>query len=130
VDFYSKQFLPAGPPSQEIRLLSRTSGPDRVVDELLLTFEHTEEIPWLLPNVPPTGRSVRIPIVMAASFSEGKIARHNIYWDQASVLVQIGLLDPSLIPSGFQATGTNRAGKDTVERIPVVDGKAVDMVLH
>jgi hypothetical protein len=110
--------------------LSRTSGPDRVVDELLLTFEHTEEIPWLLPNVPPTGRSVRIPIVMTASFLEGKIARHNIYWDQASVLVQIGLLDPSLIPSAFQVTGSNRAGKDTIERIPVVDGKAVDMVLN
>jgi hypothetical protein len=130
VDFYSKQFLPAGPPSQYIRLLSRTSGPDRVVDELLLTFEHTEEIPWLLPNVPPTGRSVRIPIVMTASFLEGKIARHNIYWDQASVLVQIGLLDPSLFPSAFQVTGSNRAGKDTIERIPVVGGKAVDMVLN
>ncbi|KAL2853413.1 hypothetical protein BJY01DRAFT_244032 [Aspergillus pseudoustus] len=130
VDFYSKQFLPAGPPSQQIRLLSRTSGPDRVVDELLLTFEHTEEIPWLLPNVPPTGRSVRIPVVMTASFLEGKIARHNIYWDQASVLVQIGLLDPGLIPSGFRAIGPDRAGKDTVERLPVVGDGAADIVLN
>ncbi|KAL6235371.1 hypothetical protein BDW75DRAFT_142174 [Aspergillus navahoensis] len=128
--FYSTQFVPSGPPSQHIRLLSRTSGADRVVDELLLTFEHTEEIPWLLPGVPPTGRSVRIPLVMTASFLCGKIARHNIYWDQASVLVQIGLLDPALIPPSFEATGPNSEGKDTVERMPVVGEEAANSVLN
>ncbi|KAL4957967.1 hypothetical protein BDW69DRAFT_180058 [Aspergillus filifer] len=128
--FYASEFLPAGPPSQHIRLLSRTTNANRVVDELLLTFEHTEEIPWLLPNVPPTGKSVRVPLVMTASFLGGKMARHNIYWDQASVLVQVGLLDPALIPSGFKTTGPNRRGKDTVERIPVVGGEAVDSVIN
>lgn len=118
--------MPSGPPSQHIRLLSRTAGADRVVDELLLSFEHTEEIPWLLPGVPPTGRSVRIPLVMTASFLAGKIARHNMYWDQASVLVQIGLLDPALVPSGFKATGPTRDGNDVVERIPVVGVEAVN----
>ncbi|RDW74705.1 dienelactone hydrolase [Aspergillus mulundensis] len=127
--FYSTQFVPAGPPSQRIRLLSRTSGADRVVDELLLTFEHTEEIPWLLPGVPPTGRSVRIPLIMTVSFLGGKIANHNMYWDQASVLVQIGLLDPTLIPSGFKTTGPNREGKDSIERMPVVGEEAANSVL-
>ncbi|KAL5333435.1 hypothetical protein BJX70DRAFT_392192 [Aspergillus crustosus] len=127
--FYSSQFIPSGPPSQQIRLLSRTAGADRIVDELLLTFEHTEEIPWLLPGVPPTGRSVRILLVMTASFLAGKIARHNIYWDQASVLVQVGLLDPALIPAGFQAIGPNREGKDFVKRIPVVGKEAVNNAL-
>ncbi|KAL4917474.1 hypothetical protein BDW62DRAFT_211173 [Aspergillus aurantiobrunneus] len=130
MSFYSSQFIPSGPPSQHIRLLSRTTGVDRVVDELLLTFEHTEEIPWLLPGVPPTGRSVRIPLVITASFLAGKIARHNIYWDQASVLVQIGLLDPALIPSGFKPTGPNREGRDVIERMPVVGGEAVNSVLN
>ncbi|KAL4927397.1 dienelactone hydrolase [Aspergillus undulatus] len=128
--FYSSEFLPSGPPSQHIRLLSRTTGANRVVDELLLTFEHTEEIPWLLPGVPPTGRSVRIPLVMTASFLGGKIACHSIYWDQASVLVQIGLLDPALVPSGFKTIGPNRQGKDVVERIPVVGEEAVDSVIN
>ncbi|BCS30275.1 dienelactone hydrolase [Aspergillus puulaauensis] len=127
--FYSSEFIPSGPPSQHIRLLTRTAGPDRVVDELLLTFEHTEEIPWLLPDVPPTGRFVRIPIVMTANFLAGKIARHNIYWDQASVLVQIGLLDPCLIPSGFNTIGPNREGNSAVERMPVVGEEAVERVL-
>ncbi|KAE8376080.1 hypothetical protein BDV26DRAFT_282913 [Aspergillus bertholletiae] len=128
-DFYTTQFLPTGPPSQSIRLLSRTVGTDRIVDELLLTFTHTEEIPWLLPRVPPTGKQVRVVIIMTVSFVAGKLVRHNIYWDQASVLVQIGLLDPSLIPSGFKATGLNREGRDIVERLPVVGGEGVDRAL-
>lgn len=129
VAFYTTQFFPSGPSSQTIRLLSRTIGPNRIVDELLLTFAHTEEIPWLLPGVPPTDRPVRILLVMTALFVAGKIARHNIYWDQASVLVQIGLLDPALVPAGFQATGPNRAGKETVERIPVVGSEGVERAL-
>ncbi|PLB50455.1 dienelactone hydrolase [Aspergillus steynii IBT 23096] len=128
-NFYTTQFFPSGPPSQTIRLLSRTIGPNRIVDELLLTFTHTEEIPWLLPRVPPTDRPVRILLVMTALFVAGKITRHNIYWDQASVLVQVGLLDPALVPTGFQATGPNREGKETVERIPVVGSEGVERVL-
>ncbi|PIG85185.1 dienelactone hydrolase [Aspergillus arachidicola] len=128
-NFYTSQFFPAGPPSQSIRLLSRTIGIDRIVDELLLTFTHTEEIPWLLPRVPPTGKQVRVVIIMTASFIAGRLARHNIYWDQASVLVQIGLLDPSLVPSGFKATGKNREGRDVVESLPVVGGEGVNRAL-
>ncbi|KAL4896266.1 hypothetical protein BDV59DRAFT_172487 [Aspergillus ambiguus] len=127
--FYTTQFFPAGPPSQSIRLLSRTLGTDRIVDELLLAFTHSEEIPWLLPGVPPTNKDVRVPLVMMASFVAGKLARHNIYWDQASVLVQIGLLDPRLVPAGFTPTGPNRAGSDEVQRLPVVGAEGVDRVL-
>ncbi|KAL5362836.1 hypothetical protein BJX96DRAFT_154716 [Aspergillus floccosus] len=127
--FYTTQFFPAGPPSQSLRLLSRTLGTDRIVDELLLVFTHSEEIPWLLPGVPPTGKEVRITLVMMASFVAGKLARHNIYWDQASVLVQIGLLDPRLVPAGFVATGPNRAGSDEVQRLPVVGAEGVERVL-
>ncbi|KAE8147217.1 hypothetical protein BDV25DRAFT_142973 [Aspergillus avenaceus] len=128
-NFYVSQFFPAGPPSQSIRLLSRTIGTDRIIDELLLTFTHTEEIPWLLPNVPPTDKEVRVVIIMSASSIAGKLARQNIYWDQASVLVQIGLLDPNLVPGSFKATGPNREGRDTVQRIPVVGVEGVDRVL-
>lgn len=72
---------------------------------------------------------MRIALVMAASFCAGKLARLNIYWDQASVLVQIGLLDPMYVPSGFMATGENLAGRRTVERVPVVGGEGVEKVL-
>ncbi|KAF5864398.1 hypothetical protein ETB97_007735 [Aspergillus alliaceus] len=128
-NFYTTQFFPIGPPSQSFRLLSRTIGTDRIVDELLLTFTHTEEIPWLLPSVPPTGKQVHVVIIMTASFIAGKLARHNIYWDQASVLVQVGLLDPSQVPGGFKAIGKNKEGRDVVERLPVVGGEGVDRAL-
>jgi carboxymethylenebutenolidase len=31
-------------------------------------------------------------------FREGKLAHEHIYWDQASVLVQLGLLDAARLP--------------------------------
>ncbi|PYH47739.1 dienelactone hydrolase [Aspergillus saccharolyticus JOP 1030-1] len=129
IEFFTTQFLPTGPPDQRVRLLSRTTGADRIIDELHLSFTHTEEIPWLLPSVPPTDRPVRIALVMAASFCAGKLARLNVYWDQASVLMQIGLLDPALVPSGFSATGPNRAGSELVDRIPVVGAEGVERIL-
>ncbi|KAF9884706.1 hypothetical protein FE257_001335 [Aspergillus nanangensis] len=127
--FYTTEFFPTGPPSQSVRLLARTLGTDRIVDEVLLSFIHTEEIPWLLPGVPPTDKPVRITLVLTAAFVAGRLARQNIYWDQASVLVQIGLLDPRLVPEGFHATGKNRARMEAVERLPVVGVEGVERVL-
>lgn len=79
--------------------------------------------------MPPTGKEVRVTLVMMASFVAGKLARHNIYWDQASVLVQIGLLDPQLVPAGFVATGPNRADSQEVQRLPVVGAEGVERAL-
>jgi carboxymethylenebutenolidase len=67
------------------------------VDEIIFSFTHTAEMPWMLPGVPPTGRWVEVPLVVVVGFRDGKLAHERIYWDQASVLKQIGLLtDPSL----------------------------------
>ena len=78
--------------------ISRTVGKDQVVDELILSFTHDREIDFILPGVPPTGRYVELPHVAIMNFRDGKIAHEHIYWDQASLLVQIGLLDPKLLP--------------------------------
>lgn len=128
--FYTTHFYPSGPPSQHIRLLSRTVGPDRIVDEVIVSFRHTEEIPWILPHVPPTDRDVRVPLVMTASFCAGKLAQQNLYWDQASVLVQVGLLDPMLIPGGFKATGKTRDGREMPGRLPVIGVEGAERVLN
>jgi carboxymethylenebutenolidase len=96
--YYSEYFIPKNPPDTEITLLSRTVGEDRVVDELILTFTHTTEMDWMLPGVPPTGRRVEAPTVAIVEFRDGKIASEHIYWDQASVLVQVGLLDGGSLP--------------------------------
>jgi carboxymethylenebutenolidase len=95
--FYKEDFISPMPADTSIQLVSRTLGQDQLVDEIIFSFTHTEEMPWMLPGVPPTHRHVDIPLVVVVGFREGKLAHERIYWDQASVLKQIGLLeDPSL----------------------------------
>lgn len=97
-DFYSRRFIPQMPPDTEIVPISRTIGTDRLVDEMIFRFTHTVPMDWMLPGVAPTGRRVEIPLVVVIHFRDGKLAHEHIYWDQASVLVQLGLLDPSGLP--------------------------------
>jgi carboxymethylenebutenolidase len=95
--FYKEDFISPMPADTSIQLVSRTLGQDQLVDEIIFAFTHTEQMPWMLPGVPPTHRHVEIPLVVVVGFREGKLAHERIYWDQASVLKQIGLLtDPSL----------------------------------
>jgi carboxymethylenebutenolidase len=98
-DFYSSEFVGKMPRDTELTPISRTVGEDRVIDEMVLTFTHDREIEFMLPGVGPTGRRVELPHVVVMGFEDGKIAYEHIYWDQASLLVQVGLLDPSLLPA-------------------------------
>ena len=97
-EFYSKRFIPHMPPDTEMTAVSRTIGEDQLVDEMVFKFTHTIPMDWMLPGVAPTGKRVEIPLVAIVRFKEGKLAHEHIYWDQASVLVQIGLLDPAKLP--------------------------------
>jgi len=95
--FYSQVFIPAMPPDTTLTPVSRTIGENQLVDEMVFAFTHTQEIPWMLPGVAPTHRHVEVPLVAIVRFRDGKLAHEHIYWDQASVLKQIGLLkDPAL----------------------------------
>jgi carboxymethylenebutenolidase len=86
------------PPDVQFTDVSRTIGDGRCVDELVISFTHTQEIEWMLPGVAPTGRPVTVAFVVIAGVEDGKIAYEHIYWDQATVLVQLGLLDPAGLP--------------------------------
>jgi carboxymethylenebutenolidase len=86
------------PPDVKMTDVSRTVGQDQVVEELVLSFTHTTPVDWILPGVPPTGKLVEVAVVVIVGFEDGKISHEHIYWDQASVLAQIGLLDPSGLP--------------------------------
>ncbi|KAE8377364.1 hypothetical protein BDV26DRAFT_263688 [Aspergillus bertholletiae] len=118
--FYEQHFLRQLPPSMRLRLISRTIGVDRVVDELHATFRHSQGIPWMLPGVPPTNKHVEIILVSIVSLRAGKLYSEHVYWDQASVLVQVGLLDPKLVPQGVQG----------VDRLPVVGREAARRILE
>ena len=101
--FYSRHFIPCMPPDTTLTPISRTVGENQLVDEMIFSFTHTQEMPWMLPGVAPTDRRVEVPLVAIVQFRDGKLAHEHIYWDQASVLKQIGLLtDPSLPVRGAE----------------------------
>jgi carboxymethylenebutenolidase len=109
--FYSTDFIPRMPPDTTLTAVSRTVGTDQLVDEMIFSFTHTEEMPWMLPGVPPTNRRVEIPLVVIVHFRDGKLAHEHIYWDQASVLKQIGLItDPKLPVFGAETARRVLAG--------------------
>jgi hypothetical protein len=97
-------------------LLSRTVGTDRIIDELSLSFNHNKPIPWLLPGIPPTNRRIEVILVSIVCIKAGKLYSEKVYWDQASVLMQVGLLDPKVVPEKFKEKG--------VERLPVVGAES------
>ncbi|HJZ94013.1 MAG TPA: nuclear transport factor 2 family protein [Gemmataceae bacterium] len=95
-EFYAHYFIPQIPADMETIPVSRTIGRDRVVDELVLRFTHSIRMDWLLPGIAPTGKRVEVPMVAIVQFEGDKVAHERLYWDQASMLVQIGLLDRTL----------------------------------
>lgn len=97
-EFYSKRFIPQMPPDTGMTPVSRTIGVDRIVDEMVFEFTHTSKMDWMLPGVEPTGKHVRVALVVIVHFRDGKLAHEHIYWDQASVLAQLGLIDSSKLP--------------------------------
>ncbi len=96
--FYRDHFIPSWPDDVEMVPLSRTVDGERVVDEFVVRFTHSREMPYWLPGVAPTGRTVEVPHVVVMGFEDGKVSYEHIYWDQASLLVQVGLLDPDRLP--------------------------------
>jgi carboxymethylenebutenolidase len=112
--FYSHHFVNCNPPDTALTPISRTVGATQVVDEMLFSFTHTTEIPWMLPGVAPTGKRVEVPLLAVIKFRGDKLYHEHIYWDQASVLVQVGLLDPKLLP----VAGVETARKLLDEKLP------------
>ncbi|MBO0863153.1 MAG: dienelactone hydrolase family protein [Chloracidobacterium sp.] len=113
-EFYSKRFIPQMPPDTAMTPVSRIVGVDRLVDEMVFEFTHTIRMDWMLPGVEPTGRRVRVPLVVIVNFRGDKLSHEHIYWDQASVLAQIGLIDASRLP----VAGSESAEKVINPRLP------------
>ncbi len=86
------------PPDVKMTSMSRTVGETALVEELVMSFTHTMAMDWLLPGVAPTGKPVEVAFCVVVGFRGGKISHEHVYWDQAGVLVQVGLLDPDGLP--------------------------------
>ena len=102
------------PPDVKMTDVSRTVGEHQIVEEVVISFTHTTTIDWLLPGVAPTGKPVEMAVAVIVGFTDGKISHEHIYWDQASVLVQIGLLDPK----GLPVSGAESARKVLNPKLP------------
>jgi carboxymethylenebutenolidase len=97
--FYRDHFVGHWPDDVQVKPLSRTIGENRVVDELIVSFTHNREMRVYLPGIAPTGRKVVLPHVVVMGFDQaGRVAYEHVYWDQATLLVQVGLLDQTLLP--------------------------------
>ena len=96
--FYGDHFIGKWPDDMEITPVSRTVGETQVVDELVISFTHTVEMDAILPRVPPTGKRVTIAFCVVVGFEDGKVSHEHIYWDQASALAQVGLIDAGTLP--------------------------------
>jgi carboxymethylenebutenolidase len=109
--FYSTDFIPSMPSDTKLTPISRTVGENQLVDEMIFSFTHSQEMPWMLPGIAPTNRYVEVALVVIVRFRDGKLAHEHIYWDQASVLKQIGLLtDPGLPVFGAESAYKVRGG--------------------
>jgi carboxymethylenebutenolidase len=91
--FYRDDFIPSWPDDLEMVPVNRVIGQGQIVDELRLTFTHSKPMPWFLPNIAPTLRTVIVDVVVIAQFRGDKLACERIYWDHANVLRQVGLLN-------------------------------------
>ena len=107
-NFYKTEFIGKMPNDIKLKRISRTIGNDQVVDELILCFTHNTEIPYMLAGIAPTGKYVEIPHVVVMKFKGNMIVHEHIYWDQASVLAQLGLIDATALPV---------AGVETAEKV-------------
>lgn len=97
-DFYKNHLIGKMPADTKVLRISRTVDEQQVVDELFLSFTHDKELDFILPAIPPTGKYVELPLVIVMNFKDGRITHEHLYWDQASLLVQVGLLDPKQYP--------------------------------
>ena len=94
--FYREIFIPQSPPDFQLQLLTRSVGQNRVIDEFIVHFTHTIRMDWFAPGIEPTGRRLSVPHVGIIAFEGSKMSSEHIYWDQATVLAQMGLLDEAL----------------------------------
>lgn len=113
--FYAEHFIPHIPPSVVITPVSRSVGTNNqgagsLTDEFIMEFDHTEPMEWMLPGVAPTGRHVRVPFVVVVEFEGDKLSAERLYWDQATVLQQLGLLPP-VGPHTTCVSGAEQAAK-------------------
>jgi carboxymethylenebutenolidase len=117
-EFYTHHFIWQNPASTELELISRTVGIDRVIDEFILKMTHDAQVDWLVPGVPATGRKIEVPMTGVVNIRGDRLYHEHIAWDQATVLLQLGVLEP-VVPFGKEGKRLRlpMAGRECVEKM-------------
>ncbi|MET8433328.1 nuclear transport factor 2 family protein [Streptomyces sp900116325] len=96
--YYRDVFIPGIPQNTTTETVDRSVGSDFLVEEIIMRMPHDQEIPFLLPGLAATGRTVEVPLVVVVKFRDDLMASERLYWDQAAVLAQIGLITAEDLP--------------------------------
>jgi carboxymethylenebutenolidase len=96
--FYAEKFLAQLPPDLFPTPISQTIGQNHLVEEAVYKFTHSIRMDWMMPGLEPTGKVVEVAVVGIITFRDGLVASEHLYWDQASVLVQLGLIQADGLP--------------------------------
>ena len=94
--YYADVFIPSIPADTTSELIARSVGENLLVDEFIIRMTHDQHIPFLLPGLEPTNKTVEVPTVVIVNFRGDLMESERLYWDQATLLSQLGLIDPSL----------------------------------
>jgi len=124
--FYRDHFIFCNPEDAMLQPVSRTVGADRIVDEFIYQVTHDRVTDWLLPGVPPTGKKLSVPMVAIVHFRGDRLYNEHIWWDQATVLRQAGIL-PSFLP--FPDPNADTGGAPALLRLPVAGVESTRMLL-
>ncbi|WP_299494771.1 hypothetical protein [uncultured Shewanella sp.] len=101
--FYNTEFIGQFPDDMDIEVISKSFNTDLLVTELVMSLTHDREIPWLLPNISPSYKKISFFTIVIVNFKDEKVDSERIYWDQGSVLAQVGLIDEKKLPVNGQA---------------------------
>jgi carboxymethylenebutenolidase len=94
--YYADVFIPGIPADTTSEPIARSVGDSLLVDEFIMRMTHDRDTPFLLPGLAPTGKTVEVPTVVIVKFRGDLMESERVYWDQATVLSQLGMIDRSL----------------------------------
>jgi carboxymethylenebutenolidase len=98
-EFYSNHLVGKfWPPDVQMKTIAVTVEDHQLVEELRVSFTHTVEVEWMLPGLAPTGKRVVVDLAVIVGLDKGKVSHEHTYWDQASILAQLGFIDPNGLP--------------------------------
>ena len=103
LDFYAHSFLPYIPLDLELTPVSRIFGRSHLIEESVVRFTHSVRMNWMLPGLEPTGRRVEFVLVGIVGLQNDRVAYEHLYWDQGTVLSQLGVPSHPAAKSGIES---------------------------